>query len=110
MVKFWGLKYIDLKKALNLTLFAWKWRWWRLKNICSKHFHERYLFPQTTADFTPRVSKSYVPFYMLSPYGDAFCAADSSQAMQVQNHFLCFSYDKTSSSFRFFHAVFIEKF
>ena len=43
------------------------------------------LVPKTTADFTLRVSKSYVPFYI--PYGNALCA-DSSRALQVKNQFL----------------------
>ena len=38
--KSWGAKMYDLKKKeYNLTLFAWKWSWWRLKNVCSKNFH-----------------------------------------------------------------------
>ena len=34
------------KKELNLTLFAWKWSLWRIKNICSKTFHEKYSSPK----------------------------------------------------------------
>ena len=53
------------------------------------------------------------PFYMLIPYGNAFCTV-SSQVMQVKNQFLCFSYHKTSlkfcASLRFFLAVFMAKF
>ena len=69
---------------------------------------------------TPNYSRFYVesqeelcPFYMLIPYDNAFCA-DSSQALQVKNQFLCFSYDKIRlkfcASFRFFLSIFIEKF
>ena len=47
------------------------------------------LVPQTTANFTFGAGKELCPFYMLIPYGNAFCA-DCSQALQVKNQFLCF--------------------
>ena len=78
-------------------------------------FSREVLVPQTTADFTSRVSKSYVPFTCKIPYGklNAFCA-DSSQALQVKNQFLCFWLCQNSlefcASFRFFLAVFMGKF
>ena len=102
-----------LKNALNLTLFAWKWSWWRIKNICSKNFHERYLYTQTTADFTSRVSKSYVPFTCKFPIVMHFVPILHKRCRSKTN-FYVFSYDKTSlkfcASFRYFLAVFMEKF
>ena len=60
------------------------------KTFAAKIFHERYLYPKTTADFTSRVSKSYVPFTCKCiPYGYAFCA-NFSQALQVKTQFLRF--------------------
>ena len=59
------------------------------KKYLQQKFSRKVLVPQTTADSMLSVGKSYVPFTCLFPYGNAFCA-DSSKALQVKNHFLCF--------------------
>ena len=41
-----GLNTWIFKEGLNLTLLAWKWSWWRIKNICSKNFHDWYFYPK----------------------------------------------------------------
>ena len=83
------------------------------KNICSKNFHERYLYPKTKADFTSRVSKSYVPFTCKFPMVMHFVPIHHKRSRSKTN-FYVFSYDKTSLkfcvSFRFFLAVSKEKF
>ena len=71
------------------------------------------LVPQTTADFTSRVSRSYVPFTCKFPMVMHFVPIHHRRCRSKTN-FYFFSYDKTSlkfcASFRFFLAVFIEKF
>ena len=47
------------------------------KKYLQQKFLQKILVPNTTADFTLRVSKSYVP------YGNALCA-DTSQGLQVK--------------------------
>ena len=64
------------------------------------------LVPQTAANFTLRVSKSYVPFKCKFPIIMHF--------VPILHKFYVFSYDKTSlkfcASFKYFLAVFMEKF
>ena len=68
--------------------------------------------PQTTADFTSRVSKSYVPFTCRFPMIMHFVPILHRRCRSKTN-FYVFSYDKISlkfcASFRFFLAVFMEK-
>ena len=66
----------------------------KMKLMKNKKIFAAKIFTKGTC--TPIYSRFYVegqqelrPFYMLIPYGNAFCA-DSSQALQVKNQFLCF--------------------
>ena len=67
---------------------------------------------QTTADFTSRVSKSYVPFTCKFPMVMHFVPILNRRCRSKTN-FYVFSYDKTSlkfcASLRFFLSVFMEK-
>ena len=45
------------------------------KKYLQQKFSQKGLVPQTTADFTSRVIKSYVPFTCKFPMVFAFCAA-----------------------------------
>ena len=61
------------------------------KKYLQQKFSRNVLVPETAADFTPRVSKSYVPFICKFPMVmHLIFGADSSQVMQVKNQFLCF--------------------
>ena len=70
-------------------------------------FSRKVLVPQTTANFTSRVSKSYVPFTCKFPMVMHFVPI-------LHSFFQIFTYDKTSlkccASLRFFLTVFMEKF
>ena len=76
-------------------------------------FSRKVLVPQTTADFTSRVSKSYVPFTCKFPMAMNFVQI-LHRRCRTKTNFYVFSYDKISlkfcASFRFFLAVLIEKF
>ena len=76
-------------------------------------FSRKVLVPQTTADFTSRVSKSYVPFTCKFPMVMRFVPI-LHRRFKVKTHFYVFSYDKTSlkfcASIIFFLGVFIKKF
>ena len=76
-------------------------------------FLQKVLVPQTTAGFMSRVSKSYVPFTCKFPMEMHFVPILHRHCMPKTN-FYVFSYDKISlkfcASFRFFLAVFMEKF
>ena len=54
------------------------------KKYFKKTFPRKVLVPQTTADFTSKISKSYVFFTCKIPMVIAFCA-NSSQALQIKN-------------------------
>ena len=83
------------------------------KKYSQQQFSGQELVPQTTAVFTSRVSKSYVPFTCKFPMGMHFVLI-LHRRCRSQTNFYVFSYDKISlkfcASFRFFHAVFMEKF
>ena len=68
---------------------------------------------QFIADFTSRVSKSYVPFTCKFPMVMYFVPILHKRCRSKTNIYV-FNYDKTSlkfcASFRFFLAVFMEKF
>ena len=59
------------------------------KKYLQQKISRKVLVLQTTANFTLKVSKSYVLFTCKIPYGNAFCAA-SFQALQIKDLFLCF--------------------
>ena len=83
------------------------------KKYLQQKFSQKVLVPQTTADFTPRVSKSYVPFTCKFPMVMNFVPILHRRCRSKTN-FYVFSYDKIilkfCTSFRFFLAVFMEKF
>ena len=83
------------------------------KKYLQQKFSGKVLVPQTTADFTSRVSKSYVPFTCKFPMVMHFVPILHRRCRSKPNFYI-FSYDKTSlkfcASFRFFLAVFMEKF
>ena len=83
------------------------------KKYLQQKFSRKVLVPQTTADFTLRVSKSYVPFTCKFPMVMHFVPI-LHRCCRSKTNFYVFSYDKTSlkfcASFRFFLAVFMEKF
>ena len=83
------------------------------KNYLQQKFSLKVLGPQTTADFTSRVSKSYVPFICKFPM-IMHSVPILHRCCKSKTNFYVFSYDKISlkfcASFRFFLAVFMEKF
>ena len=83
------------------------------KKYLQQKFSQKILVPQTTAAFTLRVSKSYVPFICKFPMVMHFVLILHRRCRSKIN-FYGFSCDKISlifcASFRFFLAVFIEKF
>ena len=82
------------------------------KKYLQQKFSRKVLLPQTTADFTSRVSKSYVPFTCKFPMVMNFMQTLLRRSRSKTN-FYVFSYDKISlklcESFRFFLEVFMEK-
>ena len=85
------------------------------KKYLQQTISRKVLVPQTTADFTLRVSKSYmyVPFTCKFPMVMHFVPI-LHRRRRSKTKFHVFTYDKTSltccASFRFFLAVFMEKF
>ena len=83
------------------------------KKYLQQKFSRKVLVPQTTADFTSRVSKSYVPFTCKFPMVMHFVPI-LHMPCRSKTNFYVFSCDKTSlkfcANFRFFLAVFKEKF
>ena len=83
------------------------------KKYLQRKLSQKVLVPQTTVDFTSRVSKSYVPFTCKFPMVMHFVPIRHKRCRSKTN-FYVFIYDKTSlkfcASFRIFIAVFIEKF
>ena len=77
------------------------------KKKLQQKFSRKVLVPQTTADFTSRVNKSYVPFTC------KFIMVMRFVPIQVNNIFFVYIYDITSlkfcASFRFCCEVFMEK-
>ena len=83
------------------------------KEYLQQKISRNVLVPETAVDFTPRVSKSYVPFTCkfpmvmhLVPILPRWCRS--------KTNFYVFSYNKAClkfcASFRFFLAVFMEKY
>ena len=83
------------------------------KKYLQQKFSRKVLLPQTTADFTSKVSKSYVPFTCKFPMVMYFVPF-LYRRCRSKTIFYVFSNDKPSlkfcASFRFFLAVFMEKF
>ena len=110
-----GLKYMIIHKGINRWLsFAWEMTPSpRSKKYLQQKNSRKVLVPQTTADFTSRVSKSYVPFTCKFPMV-MHSVPILYRRCRSKTNFYVFSYDKISlkfcASFRFFLAVFMEKF
>ena len=104
---------MNFKKGIELDLICMKMKLMKNKKYLKQKFSRKVLVPQTTADFMSRVSKSYVPFTCKFPIVMYFVSILHGRSRSKTN-FYVFSYDKTSlkfcASFRFFLAVFIEKF
>ena len=85
----------------------------KIKKYLQQKISRKVLVPQTTADFTSRVSKSYVPFTCKFPMVMHFVPI-LHRGCRSKTNFYVFSYDKISlkfrASFRFFLAVFMKKF
>ena len=83
------------------------------KKYLQRKFSQKVLVPQTTVNFTSRVSKSYVPFTCKFALEKHFVPLLHKHCRSNTN-FYVFIYDKTTlqfcASFRIFLAVFIEKF
>ena len=83
------------------------------KKYLQQTFSQKVLVSQTTANFTSRDSKSYVPFTCKFPIVMHFVSI-LHMCCRSETNFYVFSYDKTSlkfcASFRFLLAVFMEKF
>ena len=83
------------------------------KKYLQRKFSQKVLVPQTTANFMSRVSKSNAPFTCYFPMVMHFVLILHRKCRSKPN-FYVLSYDKTSlkcfASFRFFLAVFMEKF
>ena len=83
------------------------------KQYLQQKFSRQVLVLQTKAAFTSRVSKSYVPFTCKFPMVMHFVQI-LHRCCRSKTNFFVFSYDKISlkfcASFRFFRAVFMEKF
>ena len=83
------------------------------KKYLQQKFSRKVLVPHTTADFTSRVIKCYVPFTCKFPMVMLFMSI-LHRWCRSKTNFYVFSYDKASlkfwASFIFFLAVFVEKF
>ena len=83
------------------------------KKYLQQKFSQKVHVPQTTADLTSRVSKSYVPFTCKFPEVMHFVQI-LHMCCRSKTNFYVFSWDKTSfkfcAIFRFFLAVLMEKF
>ena len=104
---------MNFTKGIKLDFICMKMKLMKNKKYLQQKFSRKVLVPQTTADFTSRVSKSYVPFTCKFPMVMHFVPI-LHRRCRSKNNFYDFSYDKTSlkfcASFRFFLSVFMEKF
>ena len=108
-----GLKCMNFKKGLKFDFICMKMKLMKNKKYFQQKFPRNVLVPETTTDFTSRVSKSYVPFSCkflivmhFVPILPWWCRS--------KTNIYVFSYDNATlkfwASFRFFLTVFIEKF
>ena len=113
IVKSRWLKYINFLKGIKLDFICMKMKLIKNKKYLQQKFSRKVFVPQTTADFTSRVSKSYVPFTYKFPMVMHFVPIFHRRCRSKIN-FYVFSYHKISlkfcASFRFFLRVFKEKF
>ena len=98
---------------MKLDFICMKMKLMKNKKYLQQKFSRQVLEPQTTAAFTSRVSKSYVPFTCKFPMVMHFVLFLHRRSRSKSN-FYVFSYDKISlkfcASFKLFLAVFMEKF
>ena len=114
MIKSGGLKYMNFLKGIKLDFICLKMKLMKNKIYLQQKKNSRMvLVPQTTADFTSRISKSHVPFTCKFPMVMHFVPIIHRRCRSKTN-FYFFSSDKISlkfcASFRFFLSVFMEKF
>ena len=113
IVKSGGLNYMNFLKGIKLDFISMKMKLMKNKKYLQQIFSRKVLVPQTTADFTSRVSKSYVPFTCKFSMVMHFVPILHRRCRSKTNSYV-FSYDKISlefcTSFRFFLALFMEKF
>ena len=104
---------MEFLKYIKLDSICMKMKLMKNKKYLQQKFSRKILVPQTTADFKSRVSKSNVPFTCKFPMVMHFVPILHRRCRSKTN-FYVFSYDKTSlkfcASFRYFHAVLMEKF
>ena len=105
-----GLKYMNFfKKGNKLDFICMKMKLMKNKKYLPQKFSRKVLVPQTTADFTSRVSKSYVPFTCKFPMVMNFMQTLRRRSRSKTNFYI-FSYDKISlkfcASFRFFLEIY----
>ena len=62
IVKSGGLKYMNFQKGIKLDFICMKMELMKNKKYLPKKCSRKVHVPQTTANFTSRVNKSYVPF------------------------------------------------
>ena len=97
-------------KGMHFDFIRMKMKLVKNKKYLQKNFHD---ITQTTADFMPIVSKSYVPFTCKFPVVMYFVLILQKRSRSITNLYV-FSFEKTSLkfcvSFRFFLAIFMEKF
>ena len=102
-----------LKKGIKLAFICMKMKLMKNKKYLHQKFSKKVLVPQTTADFTSRVSKSYAPFTCKFPMV-MHSVPILHRRCRSKTNFYVFCYDKIilkfCASFRFFLAVFMEKF
>ena len=113
IVKSGGLKYMIFFKGIKLDFISKKMKLMTNKKYLQQKFSRQVPIPQTTAAFTSRVSKSYVPFTCKFPMVMHFMLI-LDRCCRSKTNFYVLSYNKISLkfwvSFRFFLAVFMEKF
>ena len=97
MVKSGGLKYMNFKKGIKLYFICMKMKLMKNKKYLQQKFSRKVLVSQTTADFTSRDSKSYVPFTCNFPMVMHFVPI-LHRCCRSKTSFYVFSYDKTSGA------------
>ena len=100
-------------KGNEIDFICMKMKLMKNKKYLQQTFSRKVLVPQTTADFTPRIITSYVPFTCKFPMVMNFVPILHRRCWSKTNFYI-FSYDKISlkfcASFRFFLAAFMAKF
>ena len=95
-----------------MTLFVWKWSWWRIKNICCENFHKRYLYHELQPILC-RGSARVMSLLRVNSLMEMHYVPILHKRCRSKTIFYVFIYDKTSlkfcASFRIFLAVFVEK-